>query len=721
MNKVYRVIGGIVLCGSLMVLNVFPQKNVNHDYPRIGVLQWGGGSPEWLAKFDLVITPPPESTLVRAARAINPDAYYFVTRDWMAGATFIPPTHDFSVIPDEWRIENQSGTYLCYACNYYGGGQYMLDFTEFCERYTGTVGGYSVYNERYNTALPRVFNSEINWSIYDGVNSDGTWDYPHGSYSTGIDLDRNGLNDYTESGKGPEWIRQVWQRGHDSTYQRWRNLWGNNQKLITYWTIGTTPMGRGLVNGVGWERMFMNQPYDFTSWRNLISQWEQNTRLPRINWITSAIDWMYLNGQDAYRPSDAPPATRKKDYFRFMRWTLGWALLNDVYYMIEDTEHFYFLYYDEFDVKLGYPAGSAQRLANGCWVRFFDDGVSIVNPTNSTLTVTDGDLAGLSGYAGPYYRFKGNQDPLWNNGTAFTSVELISTRYITSQYIGDGIILVKKPTTVVSDIIVDNAYSGTSPGSPTAVLTGFTWDQNGSRSHSNPTWNTGPRTDNNELWHRSHYAPAGSGSATAVFMPAINVSGSYRVYEWHGWCGTSPTSFVEASNVPCRIVHANGTTDVTIDQSRNAGQWNLIGTFSFRAGGNASVTITNDANGYVIADAFKFEYVEESASGAQEDDPEPSDFKLLGNYPNPFNPTTKIEYIIPVDARVTLKIFNVLGQEIKVLYDGDQSAGVKNVEWNAIDKNGNDVPSGFYYYRFEGVAYSQREHYVKVGKMCLIR
>lgn len=389
--------------------------------------------------------------------------------------------------------------------------------------------------------------------------------------------------------------------------------------------------------------------------------------------------------------------------------------------MIEDTEHFYFLYYDEFDVKLGYPTGAAQQLSNGCWVRFFDGGVSIVNPTNTTQTVTAGDLSGLSGYAGPYYRFRGNQDPVWNNGWEFTSVELKSTRYITSQYIGDGIILVKKPTTVVSDIIVDNAYSGTSPGSQTAVLTGFSWDQMGSTNHSNPTWNTGPRTDNNEQWHRSHYAAAGSGTATAVFRPTINVSGRYKVYEWHGWCGGGPTSMAEASNVPCRIAHGDGTTDITIDQTKNLGQWNLIGTYSFTAGGNGSVTITNNANGYVIADAFKFELYEETANGAEEENIEPSDFKLFENYPNPFNPTTTIEFQIPVDAWVKLTVYNVLGQEIRVLYDGEQTSGLKTVQWNANDRNGNDVSSGLYYYRLEAVTSLNRQSLVQVGKMCLIR
>src|SRR5207302_8204947 len=53
----------------------------------------------------------------------------------------------------------------------------------------------------------------------------------------------------------------------------------------------------------------------------------------------------------------------------------------------------------------------------------------------------------------------------------------------------------------------------------------------------------------------------------------------------------------------------------------------------------------------------------------------PASFALDQNYPNPFNPTTEIHYALPVDAHVSLKIFNVTGQEIASVVDGDQAAG----------------------------------------------
>src|SRR5260221_4392531 len=72
----------------------------------------------------------------------------------------------------------------------------------------------------------------------------------------------------------------------------------------------------------------------------------------------------------------------------------------------------------------------------------------------------------------------------------------------------------------------------------------------------------------------------------------------------------------------------------------------------------------------------------------------PASFTLSQNYPNPFNPTTVIEYSLPEAARVTLKIFNVLGQEVKTLVDELDDAGDNSVEWQA-----GGVASGIYFYR----------------------
>jgi len=470
-------------------------------------------------------------------------------------------------------------------------GDYFADPTNYC----GTVNG-----ERFNQALPRDLVDGTSWNAFDGVSSDGTWTGPGVS---DIDLDRNGVNDYTEHGSA--WVKATWQTGQnamrDSIRARYAVKFGNaNAKLITYWSVDDS-MCVTNTNGVGWEDMYVNAPFFFNNWVPIIQQWDTTGPLPRINYQTS--DGSYDAGDFS---------GRQKDYFRFVRWGLCQALMHNAYFVASDeTNHHWTNYYDEYDAPLGHPAGIAQQLSNGCWVRFFDNGVAIVNTTTSSQTVTSSDVSGLAGYAGPYYRFRGNQDTAWNNGSTFTSVTLTSTMataHSDRQYVGDGIVLLRTPTTVVSDIIVDDAYSGTSPGSARASLTGFTWDADQS-SPTTAAWYTSYNNGSDTNLTVSHYAAAGNGSSIAVFNAGINLSGSYKVYEWHGWKGVHQGDYKMATNVPCAIVHTVGTTTVAIDQSNNFGRWNLLGTFDFVKGQKNSATITNQANGYVVADAFKFEYV----------------------------------------------------------------------------------------------------------------
>jgi len=69
---------------------------------------------------------------------------------------------------------------------------------------------------------------------------------------------------------------------------------------------------------------------------------------------------------------------------------------------------------------------------------------------------------------------------------------------------------------------------------------------------------------------------------------------------------------------------------------------------------------------------------------------------LIGNHPNPFNPSTSISYSLSEDSWVTLKIYNSLGQEIATLVNGYESAGYKSVYWNGKNNNGEQAASGIY-------------------------
>jgi hypothetical protein len=78
----------------------------------------------------------------------------------------------------------------------------------------------------------------------------------------------------------------------------------------------------------------------------------------------------------------------------------------------------------------------------------------------------------------------------------------------------------------------------------------------------------------------------------------------------------------------------------------------------------------------------------------------PTDFVLGQNYPNPFNPTTHIRFALPEGVTVRLEVYNMLGQRIATLIDGEFiNAGLYETTWNARDDEGRDVSSGIYMYR----------------------
>ncbi|MFZ1685229.1 MAG: S8 family serine peptidase [Candidatus Zixiibacteriota bacterium] len=77
----------------------------------------------------------------------------------------------------------------------------------------------------------------------------------------------------------------------------------------------------------------------------------------------------------------------------------------------------------------------------------------------------------------------------------------------------------------------------------------------------------------------------------------------------------------------------------------------------------------------------------------------PAGFDLSQNYPNPFNPTTNINFSVPATSHVTVEVFNILGQRVVTLFDGDKAAGTYTVTWNSRDESGNAVSSGIYFYR----------------------
>jgi len=97
----------------------------------------------------------------------------------------------------------------------------------------------------------------------------------------------------------------------------------------------------------------------------------------------------------------------------------------------------------------------------------------------------------------------------------------------------------------------------------------------------------------------------------------------------------------------------------------------------------------------------------------------PENYKLAQNYPNPFNPTTTIEYGLPSSGTVSLKVYNLLGQEVATLASGDKNAGTHQVVWDGRTTLGTPVSSGLYFYRLD--ARSSAGAYTNLKKMLLLK
>ena len=79
----------------------------------------------------------------------------------------------------------------------------------------------------------------------------------------------------------------------------------------------------------------------------------------------------------------------------------------------------------------------------------------------------------------------------------------------------------------------------------------------------------------------------------------------------------------------------------------------------------------------------------------------PVTFALHNAYPNPFNPVATLRYDLPKDELVTITVYDILGNIVNNLVNGNQSSGYKSVQWNATNNQGQPVSAGVYFYSIE--------------------
>jgi hypothetical protein len=93
----------------------------------------------------------------------------------------------------------------------------------------------------------------------------------------------------------------------------------------------------------------------------------------------------------------------------------------------------------------------------------------------------------------------------------------------------------------------------------------------------------------------------------------------------------------------------------------------------------------------------------------------PTAYALNGNFPNPFNPKTRIAFALPKTSKVSLEIYNILGQKVRTLLNENMEAGYKSVEWDGTDDGGVGVSSGVYLYKLKANEFS------RVAKMTFLK
>ena len=161
-----------------------------------------------------------------------------------------------------------------------------------------------------------------------------------------------------------------------------------------------------------------------------------------------------------------------------------------------------------------------------------------------------------------------------------------------------------------------------------------------------------------------------------------------------------------------------GLLDMTGKAVIPAGQHDVV-TISYAATGGASTgsarTLAQAGEGelklvnaiVVGEDASKINVTIKSVGAVSPNGALPSVFALSQNTPNPFNPTTEINYALPKASSVHLEVLNVLGQVVRTLVDEFQSAGNHKAVWDGRDGNYQEVSSGVYFYRIAAGEYAE--------------
>lgn len=412
------------------------------------------------------------------------------------------------------------------------------------------------------------------------------------------------------------------------------------------------------------------------------------------------------------------------------------VLVENPYVLFDSTV--YHMWYAGSDGSNGLKIGYAHSSDGIYWAKYND-------PTTATSPYAESDPVLSTGPSGSWDEFHVLQPSVIFNGTSYqmwfggigdisftdrnigyaTSPDTINwTEYNANPIVEPGPpgswddVWVDSPNVLFINGVYHMWYCGfdgtyVQTGHATS-LDGITWD----KDTLNPVLRVGPPGSWDGFWT---YQPSVlfDGSGYHMFYSGSSVSGAFQwrtgyAYSFNGsnWIKyddptTTTTSYAESD--PVLSTGPSGSWDDTyVGQSsvifNNNSSGSITGFKMWYGGGNG--TGTGDI-GFASTDTSDFTPV-----GVEDNKLNviPTEFSISQNYPNPFNPSTSIKYQIPVEGIVTLKIFNILGEEVNALINKEKPAGVYELTWNA-----ENLPSGVYFYQL------QAGNFVETKKMILLR
>ena len=544
-----------------------------------------------------------DSTKGFKTNSIGDDLYALIgAEDWISFQGFtdstiygIPASGDYAL-----NAVHAAGDSVKRPARFQGFG-YLHNVTPYAPLINGQPVWAYYMDQRFNPA-------KQDFSRYNGIFYDSfRFFFWNDDFQSTIDLDYNHLDDLTESGKGLAWFNQQWADGIKQMLPYERQKFAAlhpGEPVNVAINQGSAqegdPYPLQYCDGMMWEG-FMRFAYTAPELIRVNQLWEQ------------AHDTVFTMIED-----NVTRLSHTMDYKR-MRYGLTAAMVSGAYYgMTYGNEYSMSLWYDEFELDVGQPTRPGRKIPglDDVFVRFFDRGAAICNASGRNVSVTDAMLSGLDGYNGPYYRFLGGQSPGFNNGTPFTSIDLIGETLIPPKgNIGDGAVLLTQPDTVVADIVVGTVYfNDTTPGTARARFDagfhpvpdrGYEDVELSRRNRCLSQWVASDSTGTGYYYSSRLESPA-----WATFQPTINLAGYYEVSEWHPMVGDTPSAYQEAPNVPFEAV-VNGELKISgiIDQTQNYSRWNRIAILYLPAGKNSYVRISNRGDGFVAADAMRFRYL----------------------------------------------------------------------------------------------------------------